>query len=878
MWRRLFGSVWLWLNAPARAQTAPPRGAINATQWKANKASAAVELASDENAATVILHATKPQGGAINVEIPGAAPGAFRVAGATQTEGAPASLRLDLQIFDANWKQLAWISSDDDAAHALAPSANWRPFARDLELPAQTAHAIAYFTLTGTGTAMLRDFAVQAPPRADWSEAAQHKIIALAAPVRVIAPTPYVWKNAVIGGTEYVTNILFNPKHPELMFSRNDTGGIYRYDRAAQKWVPLMDGLPFSWTNLFVADSLALDANHPDTLYVAAGASQWSTPFDVLKTTDGGRHWTRTHLKNAAGQDVYSNAGGEDKPAGERLAVDPNDSDIVLFGTRRDGLFRSDDGAKTWRAVPSFPSPGGADSGITFVTFDWRATKNGPTQTIYAGTHAGAIHGNANGPTARGAVYRSRDGGHSWSELTGGFDSNSSPMRGRVGVDGTLYVSTAGGAGLWKFQGEKWSDITPPQGKGESFSGIGIHPSDPNQLLTITFNERVPIFYSRDGGAHWTSYQYKSDGSGNLDIGFVPAWARAEADFRWPNGYNSTIDFDPLRPDVAVEGDFSGANTITGIGQKRARVDMMSAGREQMTMADAVSPTAGAPLISGAWDLGGFRHTNLDEIPASRLVLQHTDGTPFTGGESYKDGFQDGFALDMNPAHPDVIVIAGGWQWNNSGDGAISRDNGRTFQLFASKPFAGAKFGRIALGADPSNIVWAPLGTSQTPVYFSRDGGASWAAAQARALGHNSDRGAVEFLQNAGRRPRDAGPFHALRSPRWARLSVSGRRRDLETRFEFARAVGRALRHSQAGVRARDARFGVGSVTRAGPISVARWWPKLAARAQRAVGARFRVGQRRRARTTGGLSVRSNRRRQTREFRRGERPTLPLGR
>jgi len=704
------------LSSSCFAQTAPIAGLVTPTNWKVtDDFKSLATLSPDATSGSVRLNASSAKGGAIVTEVSGAGAGTFLVSGQIKTEGEATGIRLDLQVFDGAWHQQAWITSDDNDAHKLAPSAKARAFSRSVDFPENTAHVIAYFTMLGQGEATLRNFALAQPPHADFSAVADAKPVGVTALARVIGATLYVWKNAVIGGVKYCTNILFNPKHPEQMVSRNDTGGIYRYDRKAKKWVALMDNLPFSWSNLFVADSLALDANHPDTIYVAGGASQWSTPFDALKTVDGGKTWQRTSLKNAEGKDVYCNAGGDEKPAAERLAVDPNDSDVVFFGTRRDGLFRSQNGAKTWQAVTSFPNKGRADSGLTFVTLDWKASAPQRTRTIYVGVHGDGKAG--------GTVYRSQDGGATWAKLQDGFPESSSPIRGRVGLDGALYVSTSGGAGLWKFQQEQWSDITPPEGKGQSFSGIGIHPTDPKQLLTITYNEKVPVFYSKDGGATWTGYQYKTDGGGNLDIGFQPAWVANDEHFKWPTGYCSTIDFDPLNPSVAVEADFSGANTLTGIGKARATVDMLSEGREQMTIADAVSPSKGAPLVSGAWDLGGYRHTNLDEIPRTRLLLRKPDGSRFQGDQDYQNGFQDGFQLDANPNNPDVIVIAGGWQWNQTGAGAISRDNGRTLRVFASKPFPDAKFGRIAVGVNPDNIVWAPMGAKDTPLYFSKDGG-----------------------------------------------------------------------------------------------------------------------------------------------------------
>jgi hypothetical protein len=53
-------------------------------------------------------------------------------------------------------------------------------------------------------------------------------------------------------------------------------------------------------------------------------------PWDVLKSTDQGKTWERTNLN------VVMN--GNDFPGelnGERLIVDPNDSNVLYFGSRR---------------------------------------------------------------------------------------------------------------------------------------------------------------------------------------------------------------------------------------------------------------------------------------------------------------------------------------------------------------------------------------------------------------------------------------------------------------------------------------------------------------------------------------------------------------
>lgn len=671
--------------------------------------------------------------------------GAFTLSGVTKTFGTVETLSYNVQVFNTDYsKQLAWITSEDDDANKLHPSPDWQPFRRQVTLPDGAAHVILYFTVKGQDGARVWLDSLQAvgAPGADFNPAADKTAITATTPVKLLAPQVYSWGNAIMGGVEYATGIVWNPKHPELLYTRCDTGGFFRLDRQNNRWVGMMDNIPWGLSNLFPCNSIGLDADHPDTLYVSAGGSQWSTPSDILKTTDGGRHWARTGLKNKDGKDVLINTAGEEKPAGERLAVDPNDGNILFFGSQNDGLFQSTDAAKTWHAVDSFPTIGPEGTGLTFVVFDWKNGPPGkPTRTIYVGVHAG--------DGSDGGVCKSADGGKTWARMTGGPGAKASPIKARIGADGTLYVACSGSdGGFWKSKNGQWTDLTPPGFKGHSFSGVGLHPTDANRLLTITYDDKV-IFYSKDGGANWAPYKYVPGDkvASTITLGAEPAWEAVNPDYKWPTGYSSDVVFDPINPAVTYETDFSGVNVGTGVGRPVMTWSLLGAGREQMTCGDVVSPTAGAPLISGVWDVGGFRHASLNEVPKTRIVLTKADGTAFTGSDTYRNGYQDVFQLDVSPQNPNAIVAAGGWQWNNTGDASYSNDNGRTFHLFASKPFPEAKFGRIAVGADPGNVVWAPMGTDQTPVYYTNDNGRTWAAGQGSPLGVVATQGPWSFYK-----------------------------------------------------------------------------------------------------------------------------------
>jgi len=191
---------------------------------------------------------------------------------------------------------------------------------------------------------------------------------------------------------------------------------------------------------------------------------------------------------------------------------------------------------------------------------------------------------------------------------------------------------------------------------------------------------------------------------------------------------------------VTFETDFSGVNIGTGAGTPGMTWSLLSEGREQITCGDVLSPSAGAPLISGVWDVGGFRHKSLERIPDRIIPL-------LPGNPQGQTVYQDIFQLDANPRHPNDLVAAGGWQWNNTGDASYSDDNGRTLHNFPVKPFPEAKFGRIALGTDPHNVVWAPMGTEQTPLYATKDNGKTWKVAQGAPLGTVASNGPWSFYK-----------------------------------------------------------------------------------------------------------------------------------
>jgi xyloglucan-specific exo-beta-1,4-glucanase len=286
---------------------------------------------------------------------------------------------------------------------------------------------------------------------------------ALPASAMEFAAAPYTWRSVVVGGGGFAPNILFSPVEKGLAYLRTDMGGAYRWDAGEQRWIPLEDALAEG--SYMGVESLAPDPRDPNVVYLAAGM-YFRNPAAVLRSADRGRSWAITRVPFAMG-------GNEDgRGLGERLAIDPNRTSTLLFGSRHDGLQRSDDSGRTWHPVATFPwrglgppAPRTTHAGLSFVLFDASSGRIGTgSSVIYAAVADPA-------PTH---LYRSIDGGRTWSAIAGEPASEMLPVKGALDAQGMLYVDYSTGIGpndiaggaVWKLDTHTgaWTDITPARG------------------------------------------------------------------------------------------------------------------------------------------------------------------------------------------------------------------------------------------------------------------------------------------------------------------------------------------------------------------------------------------------------------------------------
>ncbi|HEY1922181.1 MAG TPA: hypothetical protein VGG44_05400 [Tepidisphaeraceae bacterium] len=570
------------------------------------------------------------------------------------------------------------------------------------------------------------------------SEAAQAQANAPA------APPPYVWKSVQMVGGGFVDGIVFHPTEKGLRYARTDIGGAYRWDDQQKQWMPILDWLPYKDTNLMGCESIAVDPADPNRVYLACGMyTNPTTPnAAILRSDDRGATFERADMP-------FKMGGNEDgRGNGERLQVDPNDGNVIYFGSRHDGLWRSTDRAVTWSRVDTFPDVTEAvstqpsqrrrrfgfsfaprTSGVVFEIFDPRTGTIGkPTSTIYAGV---SLMGRSN-------FYRSTDAGATWSAVPG-EPTAYRPSHGVLASNGVIFISygTAPGplgmtnGAIWKFDTNSgaWTDITPEkpkpstrpangvarQGGGRQSGGFGygavaVDAQNPDSLIASTFGhpDGEELFRSTDAGKTWRPIFHT--GGGTFDYSNAPYVAHT------PIHWLLNIQIDPCDPNHAMfTTGYGGWETFDLTDADRGEPthwSVMSKGIEETVALQIISPPSGAHLISAIGDYGGFVHWDLDK-PNPDGNFDHPN---------YGNTSGVAFAQD----DPNILVRVGTLAGNQRGKGtsiAYSLDGGKSWQSTPAMPAPRSAQGSISVNADGSRWIWTP---DRSAPYLTEDRGATW--------------------------------------------------------------------------------------------------------------------------------------------------------
>ncbi len=385
-------------------------------------------------------------------------------------------------------------------------------------------------------------------------------------------------------------------------------GGVWKTVDGGRTWNNISDGY-FGGS----IGAVAVSAWDPNVVYVGGGEKtvrgNVSHGDGVWKSTDAGKSWTQSGLT--------------DSRHIPRLRIHPRNPELVyaavlghLFGPSSErGVFRSNDGGKSWQRVLFVND----DVGAVDLAMD---PKN--PRVLYATTWR-----------VRRTPYSLESGGP--------------------------------GSGLWKStdSGDSWKELTQNPGlpKGPiGIGGIDVSPSDPENLYAIVESAEGGVFRSRDGGATW---KRTNDNRSLRQRAWYYTRLVADpqnADAVWvlnvrlhrsqdggvtfetvetPHGDNHDLWIAPEDPRRLIESDDGGAHVSVdggttwndGIGVGTAQIYRVSL--------DQAFPYR---LLGGQQDNSALRlrHKNPDGF-----ALTDRDWEPSAGGESG--------ALAADPKNPEVV-------------------------------------------------------------------------------------------------------------------------------------------------------------------------------------------------------------------------------
>ena len=300
-----------------------------------------------------------------------------------------------------------------------------------------------------------------------------------------------------------ITSIAVDQSDENIAYVGAAEGGVFKTNDAGASWAPLFD----DQTSLSVG-TVAIDPNDSNVIYVGTGevnpggGSLAYGGTGLHRSVDAGQTWQLVGLPNSGSIG--------------RVVIHPEDSNIIhvavmghLWSGGPDrGVYRTTDGGVSWNRVLFVNDTTGCvdiiqrpDNPDVLLAAMWQRIR-GPEAFDYGGTGC--------------AVYRSNDGGLSWSIEGNGLPGISSE-RGRIGLavsnsdpdvmcvvyadrtgffDGLYRTTDAGGT--WNRTNDG-SLANVFASFGWWFGNVRIHPQDANTIFVVGFE----VFRSTNGGGSY---------------------------------------------------------------------------------------------------------------------------------------------------------------------------------------------------------------------------------------------------------------------------------------------------------------------------------------------------------------------------------------
>jgi uncharacterized protein (TIGR03437 family) len=504
-----------------------------------------------------------------------------------------------------------------------------------------------------------------------------------------------------------VNSLAPDPLHRGTVYLGAAGGGVWKSTNRGAQWTPLTDGLPS-----LSSGAVAVDPFSGDVWY---GTGELNFCLDcyygagVYRSSDGGSNWTRINATNFLSSPT------------SLIVFDPRNRGTLFIG-RSTALWKSTDGGASWHVV------------LRGAITDFEIS---PTDSTVAYAAIGYYSGSADN-----GVYRSADGGETWSRLSGGLPDQTTI--GRVAIAAapssptTLYALIANSSdfklnGLYRSLngGAAWSrmnklppDIMTEDGAGQGAFNICLQV-DPNNAAVV-YAGGSDLWKSTDFGVNWQSLSVSAglhedpheiiydpfDHSTFYLIGDSGAW-------RSSDGGGSFVDLNltlavtqfesiglhPSNPSLAAAGTQDNGTTLYSGG---ALWDQGRPGDAGATFFDAANPRT---IYSLARYLSVRRSD--DGGQTFSLVANGLDGS---------DRVLYYPPLVQDPGRPGILYLGSYRMWQ-------SVDRGNNWSPISDDITASSTAMLSAIAVAPTSSLVVYAGTSEGLVRVSQDGGHAWSTA-----------------------------------------------------------------------------------------------------------------------------------------------------
>jgi photosystem II stability/assembly factor-like uncharacterized protein len=320
------------------------------------------------------------------------------------------------------------------------------------------------------------------------------------------------------GRTTAVTGV---PGRPYEYYIGAVNGGVFKTRDAGRTWTPIFDDQPTASVG-----AIAVAPSAPDTVYVGSGEGRQRPDLAVgdgiYKSTDGGVHWKHLGLRD--GQQIA------------RIVVDPHDPNrlyVAVLGhpygpSAERGVYRSTDGGAAFTRVLG----NGVDAGAFDIALDPHDSR-----TLYASLWAArqtpwetADGGSVQRADAGSGLYKSTDGGSTWTRLEGRLPTRAQGV-GRIAVAVApsdsrrvyAFADAPSVGGLYRSDdaGATWTHVNGEARvaeRGDDLATVGVDPSD-SQTVYVT---NTSTYRSSDGGRTFTALRGAPGGDDYQAIWIAP--------------------------------------------------------------------------------------------------------------------------------------------------------------------------------------------------------------------------------------------------------------------------------------------------------------------------------------------------------------------